>query len=47
VANGKNKKKGGDLRYHLEELGLVGEVVDAEALVEAGVEVGEGLVWFG
>jgi hypothetical protein len=42
VASGKNKKKEGDLRCHLEELGLAGEAVGAEALVEARAEVGEG-----
>ena len=35
----KNKKKGGERRCHLEEVGLAGEVVGAEDLAEAGVEV--------
>ncbi len=41
VADGdKNKKKGGERRCHLEEVGLAGEVVGVEDLAEVGVEVG-------
>ncbi len=40
VADGdKNKKKGGERRCHLEEVGLAGEVVGVEDLAEVGVEV--------
>ena len=39
VADGdKNKKKGGERRCHLEEVGLAGEVVGVEDLAEVGVE---------
>jgi len=37
---GKNEKKGGEIRCHLGELGLAGEVVGVEALAEVLVEVG-------
>ena len=39
AAGGKNKRKGGEL-CHLEELGLAGEAVGAEALVEVSAEAG-------
>lgn len=37
---GENSKKGGEERCHLEELGLAGEAVGAEASAEVGEEAG-------